>query len=84
MGMMVDDMNQKRVVKGHGTKGRWHKVEFKALEDPIVLEDVGWKIFPQLSSYTLCLQYVLWCHNGHFLSMKPIEKKIHPIYELFG
>jgi hypothetical protein len=56
--MMVDGMNQKRVVKGHGTKGRWCKVEFKALENPILLKDARWKIFPQLSSYTLSLQYV--------------------------
>jgi hypothetical protein len=81
MGMMVDGMNQKIVVKGHGTKGRWHKVEFKALEDPIVLEDVGWKIFPQLSSYTLCLQYVQWCHIGNkwpFSKHETNRKKIPP------
>jgi hypothetical protein len=60
--MMVDNINQKKVVKGHGTKGRWHKVELKALEDLIVLENARWKILPELSLYTLCLQYVWWWH----------------------
>ncbi len=78
---MADNMNQKKVVKGHGTKGRWRKIKFKALEYPILLKDVGWKIFPQLSSYTLCSQYVWWCHINNkwpFSKHETHRKKIPP------
>jgi hypothetical protein len=40
--MMVDDVDQRRVVKGHGTKGRQHEAKFKALEDLTIVVDVGW------------------------------------------
>jgi hypothetical protein len=48
VGMMANNMNQKKVVKGHGMKGRWHKVELKALEDLIALDNAGWKIIVHL------------------------------------
>ncbi len=44
--MMVDNVNQKIVVKGHGAKGRQHKVELKALEDPIIVVDARWQNLP--------------------------------------
>jgi hypothetical protein len=47
VGKMVDDVDWRRVVKGHGAKGRWHKVELKTLEDLIVIENVGWQNLPQ-------------------------------------
>jgi hypothetical protein len=34
------------MVKGHGTKGKWHKVELKTLEDPTVVANVGWQNLP--------------------------------------
>jgi hypothetical protein len=79
--MMADGMNQKRVVKGHGMKGRWHKVEFKTIEDSIVLENIGLQILPQFSLYTLCLQYVWWCHIGNkwpFSKHETHRKKVPP------
>jgi hypothetical protein len=48
VGTMADRVDQRRVVKGHGAKGRWHKVELKALEEPTVLANIGWQILPQL------------------------------------
>jgi hypothetical protein len=40
--MIADDVDQRRVVKGHGIKGRQHEAKFKALEDPTIVVDVGW------------------------------------------
>jgi hypothetical protein len=40
--MMVDDVDQRRVVKGHGAKGREHEAKFKALEDPTIIVDARW------------------------------------------
>jgi hypothetical protein len=37
---MMDDANQRKVVKGHGAKGRWHQVELEALEDPTIVANV--------------------------------------------
>jgi hypothetical protein len=47
VGTIVDYVDRKRVVRGHGAKGRWHKGELKASKDPIVVKDVGWKNLPQ-------------------------------------
>jgi hypothetical protein len=43
---MVDDMNQKRVIKGHGEKGRQHMAKIKALEGPIVVANARWPNLP--------------------------------------
>jgi hypothetical protein len=45
VGTIVDGANQRRVVRSHGTKGRWHKTKLEALEDPTMLANVGWQIF---------------------------------------
>jgi hypothetical protein len=42
MGMMADDANQRRMVKGHGMNGRQHEAKFKALEVPTIIVDAGW------------------------------------------
>jgi len=60
--MMVDNVDQRKVVKGHGAKGRWHEAKLEALEDPTIIVDVGWPDLPQPWLYILCLQYVQWCH----------------------
>jgi hypothetical protein len=39
-------VNQRKVVKGHGTKGRQHKAKLKALEDPTVIANPGWQNLP--------------------------------------
>jgi len=36
----------KRVVKGHGMKGRCHKAWLKAFEYPTIITNVGWQNFP--------------------------------------
>jgi hypothetical protein len=41
--MMANDADQKKVVMGHGTKGRRHKAKLEAFEDRIVVVNVGWK-----------------------------------------
>jgi len=42
MGVMVNG-----VVKGHGTKKRWHKIELETLsKDLTMLTNVGWQILP--------------------------------------
>jgi hypothetical protein len=46
MGMMVDNVNQKIVAKGHGAKGRRHKAKLKALEDPTIAADARWQNLP--------------------------------------
>jgi hypothetical protein len=43
---MVDDANRRKVVKGHGTKGRRHEAKLKALEVPTIVVNVGWKNLP--------------------------------------
>jgi hypothetical protein len=58
MGEMANAMDQKRMVRGHGVKGRWDGVELQAFEDPIVLGNAGWQNLPQPWSYTLFSQYV--------------------------
>jgi hypothetical protein len=45
VGTMVDSANQRRVVKGHGVKGRWHKTKLEALENPTMLANARWQIF---------------------------------------
>ncbi len=42
MGTMVDDADYKRVVRGHGTKGKGHEIEFKTLEDPTTVTNARW------------------------------------------
>jgi hypothetical protein len=58
VGMMVDDVDQRKIVKGHAAKRRWHEVKFKTFEDPIVLANVGWQILFPPWLYTLCSQYL--------------------------
>jgi hypothetical protein len=48
MGMMVNVVDQSKVVRGHGTKGKQHKAKLKTLEDPTILINVGWQNLPQL------------------------------------
>jgi hypothetical protein len=40
---MVDNINRRRVVRGHGAKGRWHEAKFETLEDPTVIIDARWQ-----------------------------------------
>jgi hypothetical protein len=40
--MMADDVERRRVVKGHGAKGKQHEAKFEALEDPTIIVDAGW------------------------------------------
>jgi hypothetical protein len=51
---MVDDVDQRKVVKGHGAKGRQHEAKLETFEDPTILIDVGWPNLPQPWSYILC------------------------------
>jgi len=44
---MVDDADRRRVVKGHGMKGKWHKAKLEAFENPIVVTDARWQNLPQ-------------------------------------
>jgi len=47
MGMMANGVDQRRVVKGHGTERRWHKIELETLsKDLTMLTNVGWQILP--------------------------------------
>jgi len=41
VGMMVNDVNPRRVVKGHGAKGKWHEAELETLEDQTIIANVG-------------------------------------------
>ncbi len=45
--MMADVMNQKKVIKGHGSKGRQHEAKLETFENPTILTDAGWQNFPQ-------------------------------------
>jgi hypothetical protein len=58
VGTMMNDVDCKRMVKGYGTKGKWHKARLEALEDPIIVANARWKSLPQLWSYMLCYSYV--------------------------
>jgi hypothetical protein len=51
---MANDAVRRRVVRGHGVKGKRHEAELKTLENPTIVIDVGWQILPQPWSYTLC------------------------------
>jgi hypothetical protein len=44
--MMMDNADRRRVVRGHGTKGRQHKVELETFEDPTIVKAIGWQNFP--------------------------------------
>jgi len=46
--MMADDVDQRRVVKGHGAKGRWHEAKLEAFEDPIIVANARWQNVPSL------------------------------------
>jgi hypothetical protein len=39
---MVDDVDWKKVVKGHSAKGRHHEAKLKLLEGLIVIVNVEW------------------------------------------
>jgi hypothetical protein len=56
--MMANNVDQRRVVKGHGAKGKWHEAKLKTFEDPTIVVDVRWQNLPQPWSYTLCYSYV--------------------------
>jgi hypothetical protein len=45
MGTMANNADQRKVVRGHGTKGRQHKIELKTFEDPTIVIDDGWQNF---------------------------------------
>ncbi len=46
MGMMVDNTNRRRLVRGDGVKGRWHEAKLEALEDPTIITDARWQDLP--------------------------------------
>jgi hypothetical protein len=79
--MMVVAMDQRKVVRGHGAEGRWHKTKLEALEDPTILIDAWWQTFPNLG-HTPYVRNMFGgatlTRSGHFLSMKPIGKIIPP------
>jgi len=58
--MMANDADQKRMVRGHGAKGRRHKAKLEALEDPTIVADVGWQNLPNLGH----THYVLHMCDG--------------------
>jgi hypothetical protein len=51
MGTMVDDVDQKRMIKGHGTKGRWHEAKLETFEHPTIVIYDGWQNLPHSWSY---------------------------------
>ncbi len=55
-------MMQRKVIRVHDTKRRWHEAKLKTLENPTIVINVGWQNLPQPWSYMLCSQYVQWCH----------------------
>jgi hypothetical protein len=55
---MIDDVDRRKVVKGHGMKRRQHEAKLKALENPTVVTDPRWENLPQPWLYTLCSSYV--------------------------
>jgi hypothetical protein len=42
VGIMANDANQRKVVRGHGANGKWHEAEFEVLEDLTIVANVGW------------------------------------------
>jgi hypothetical protein len=77
--MMADDANQRRLVRGHGVKGKWHEAKLEAFEDPIVVVDARWQNLPQPWLYLLCFSYAWWCHfdKKWSLSKHETHKKIN-------
>ncbi len=41
MGTMADGVDQRKVVRGHGTKGKQREAKLETLEDLTVLPNVG-------------------------------------------
>jgi len=76
----MDGVDLRRVVRGHGVKGRRHEAKFKSLKNLTVLTDAGSnKTFPNLGHTpyvcSMCGGATL-TKGGHFLNMKPIGKII--------
>jgi hypothetical protein len=44
--MIVDDADRRRMVRGHGMKGRRHEAKLEGFENPTVVVDVRWQNLP--------------------------------------
>jgi hypothetical protein len=76
----MDNVDQTRVVKGHGVKRRWHETGLETLKNPTILANArSNKTFPILGHtfyvHSMCSGATLTI-NCNFLSMKPIGKII--------
>jgi len=40
---MIDNGEHRRVIKGHGTKGKHHDAKTKSLQNPTMLTNFGWQ-----------------------------------------
>jgi hypothetical protein len=81
VGTMMDGVDQRRVVRSHGTKGRWHKTKLEALEYPTMLAMLDGKsffIFNRTPYVCSMCGGATSTKNGHLLSMKLTPKKISP------
>jgi hypothetical protein len=45
---MADNAGWRKVVKGHGMKGRWYKIKLKTFEDPTIVTNARWQNLPLL------------------------------------
>lgn len=43
---MANDVDQRKVVKGHDMKGKQHDAKFEAFEDPTIIANARWQNFP--------------------------------------
>jgi len=42
VGTMANDVDQKKMVRGHGANGKQHEAKFKVLEELTIVTNVGW------------------------------------------
>jgi hypothetical protein len=59
MGTMANNADRRKVVRGHGTKGRQHKIELKTFEDPTIVIDAGWQNLPLLELLIFLLEILV-------------------------
>jgi hypothetical protein len=45
--MITDDVDRRKVVRGHGIKEDPHEAKLKTLEDPTVVANARWQNLPQ-------------------------------------
>jgi len=59
---MVDNGEHRRMIEGHGMKGKHYNAKFKALQNLAMITNFGWQNLPSPWSYTLCSQHGWLCH----------------------